>query len=53
MSECGKNVLAATVTMRASLFSTFNPEEYFMTPKPTFQDLVELEDFSNNFFNSA
>jgi hypothetical protein len=48
-----QDILAATVTLRASLFSTFKPEDYFMAPKPTFQDPVELEDFSNNFFNSA
>jgi hypothetical protein len=45
--------LCSTEILRASLASTFIPENYFMAPRPTMQDPVELENFADEFFTQA
>ncbi len=46
-----QDMLACTETLRASMLSDFKPECYFMSPRPTFQDPVQLERFCNDFFS--
>jgi hypothetical protein len=48
-----QDMMAASVTLRESLLSTFKPEAYFMAPRPILQDPVELDAFTTEFFTSS